>query len=463
MPFSVVVSLTMALLDLRRPRVFAAAAAVLGVTLSGCTSWQRVGGPSGPNAEQTLTELFNPGAMYNRLGRLVSTSGVPFVGSVAFVPGRGDSTLAVVGVSLENRAFAFQREGEGYGARYRVDYEFRRQGAAPVTVSRDEAIRVAQFQETMRTDESVLLQQNVVLAPGTYTVTIRIRDAGSTQTGTATRELVAPAFTAGTVTAPILAYQVAGRGARSDSLGVILNPRGTVAYGGDTLLVYVEGVGFRTPTLVPIEVRDEGDSVIYRNSIRFTGAREIESQIIRLAPDSAPLGQLEIILGEGANERRNSALVAFSQSWVVTNFEDLVSLLRYFGHTPEVAALRDASVSQRGQLWRDFYRTTDPNPATPENEALERYFARLAIANTRFRDEGTAGWRTDRGEVFIALGEPDEVYDATPRQQGRYLVWGYNDLRTTLQFQDETGFGRYRLTPQSRADFERVKGRVPRY
>lgn len=448
---------------LRRPRAHTAAAAVLAVALSGCTSWQRVGGPSGPNPEQTLTELFNPGAMYNRLGRLVSTTGVPFVASVAFVAGRGDSTLAVVGVSLDNRAFAFQREGEGYGARYHVDYEFRRQGAAPVTISRDEAIRVAQFQETLRTDESILLQQNVVLAPGTYAVTIRIRDGGSTQTGTATRELVAPAFTAGTVSAPVLAYQVAGRGARTDSLRIIMNPRGTVAYGGDTLLVYVEGVGYRTPTSIPIEVRDEGDSVIYRNTIRFTGAREIESQIVRLAPDSAPLGQLEIILGSGTDTRRTSALVSFSQSWVVTNFDDLVSLLRYFGHAQEVNALKNASVGQRGDLWRDFYRSTDPNTSTPENEALERYFARLAIANTRFRDEGIAGWRTDRGEVFIGLGEPDEIYDATPRQQGRYLIWGYNDLRVSLQFQDETGFGRYRLTPQSRAEFERAKGRVARY
>ena len=129
-----------------RPRDLTAAVAALSVSLAGCTSWQRVGGPSGPNPEQTLTELFNPGAMYSRLGRLVSTSGVPFVGTVAFVAGRGDSTLAVVGVSLDNRAFAFQREGRGTAPDTTSDYEFRRPNAPPVLVGRDEAIRVAQFQ-----------------------------------------------------------------------------------------------------------------------------------------------------------------------------------------------------------------------------------------------------------------------------------------------------------------------------
>ncbi len=444
-------------------RVVTAAATILSLALPGCTSWQRVGSPSGPNTEQTLTELFNPGAMYTRLGRLVATGGVPFIGTVAFLPGRQDSTMAIVGVSLENRAFSFQRDGDGYGARYHVDYEFRPASGGPaITISRDEVVRVAQFQETLRTDESILLQQNVTLAPGTYNVTVRIRDLGNSTTGTATKSLVAPAYSPGSVTAPILAYQVAGRGSRNDSLNVILNPRGTVAYGGDTLLIYIEGVGFNAPTSVPLEVRDEGDSVIYRNTVKFTGAREIEGQVIRLAPEAAPLGQLEVILGEGTTARRTSALVSFSQNWVVTNFDDLVGLLRYFGHAEQVNGLKNATAGERGQRWREFYRSTDPNPATPENEALDRYFARIALANTRFRDEGIAGWRTDRGEVFIALGEPDEVYDASPRQQGRFLVWGYNDLRTTLQFSDETGFGRYRLTAQSRSDFERVKARVAR-
>lgn len=445
-----------------RSRATTAAATALLLGVSGCSTWQRVGEPGGPNPEQTLTELFNPGALYTRLGRLVSTGGVPFVGTVAFVAGHGDSTLAIVGVSLENRAFAFQREGNGYAAKYRVDYEFRSPGHTPIIVGRDETIRVAGFDETLRTDESILLQQNITVAPGTYAVTVRIRDNGNTRTGTATREQVAPSFGPASFSAPVLAYQVSGRGSRNDSLPIVLNSRGTVAYGGDTLLVYVEGTGFTGPTTVPLEVRDEGDSVIYRNTIRFTGVRPIESQAIRIAPDSAPLGQLEIIVGTGTAQKRTSALVSFSQSWVVTNFDDLVSLLRYFGNVEQVNALRDAKGGDRAARWREFYRATDPNTGTPENEALERYFARVAIANQRFRDEGIAGWRTDRGEVLIGLGEPDEVFDATPRQQGRFLVWGYTDLRISLQFQDASGFGRYRLTPQSRSDFERSKGRVTR-
>ena len=129
----------------------------------------------------------------------------------------------------------------------------------------------------------------------------------------------------------------------------------------------------------------------------------------------------------------------------------------------KIAQMRKASREDRGQLWRDFVHETDPNTGTPENELLANYFSRLAYANTRFRDEGIAGWRTDRGEVFIALGEPDEIYDQS-LQTGpvRYMRWMYNEARVTLYFEDVSGFGRFRLAPQSRGDFESAKARMKR-
>lgn len=449
--------------NILRGRVGALGApALLLILVAGCTSWQRVGSSSGSSPDQQLLQLFDPMAMYTRLGRLVSADQIPFVGSVALVPGHGDSTQAIVGLSLGNRGFAFERSGSAWLARYRVEYVFERPGAEPITIGRDENLRVDTFQETGRVDESVLLQQVVQLAPGNYTLTVRVRDRGSDRLGTGKQPLNVPAFTPGSVTAPILAYQVSGRGRRADSLQVVLNPRGTIAFGEDTLLIYFEGTGFQQPTEVPIEIRDERDSVVFHSAARFRGGAEVESQFIRIAPDSAPLGQLRVVLGT-TPARQANAIVSFSSNWVVTNFDDLLDLLRYFGNDTRITTMRKASREDRAQLWRDFVHETDPNPATPENELLASYFARLSFANTRFRDEGIAGWRTDRGEVFIALGEPDEVYDQS-LQTGpvRYIRWTFNDARVVLFFEDVTGFGRFRLTPQSRTDFESAKGRLKR-
>lgn len=466
-------------IDPIRPLVAGLIAGV-AATMIGCGNWQRVGGSTAASTEREVTQMFDANAVFARMGRLVSSQNIPYVGSVAFVPGPRDSTVAIVAISLANRVFAFERSGTGFGARYRIEYEFTRAGAPPIIVGRDKSIVVGSFQETLRIDESIIEQQRVSLVPGNYQFTVRVRDLGNAQTGAASQKVVAPAFGPSTYTAPILAYSLRGRATRDDSLSIVLNPRGTVAYGGDTLLIYLEGFGYTKPADLPVEVRDERDSLVVRAMVHFTGTGQVEGRVIRIAPDSAPLGQLEILAGPdnavhdnaptnrfaiapgGDAIHRTNAIVSFSSAWVVTNFDDLLSLLRYFGEDRRVEAMRRAKSTDRITLWQEFYKATDPNPATPENEALDQYFARIAIANQRFRETGFPGWRSDRGETFMVLGEPDVILDQSAQLQnaGRVIRWEYYSYHTILYFQDITGFGRFQFTSQSRSDFDRVRARV---
>jgi hypothetical protein len=237
------------------------------VAALGCGNWKRVGSEPQPRPTETLTALLNAQQFYQRLGRLASGDPMPFVGSVAFTAGAGDSVVAVLGLSLENRAFAFQREGNTFVARYRVSLSFARDGAPSVDLAREELVRVATFQETQRADESVLFQQIVRLVPGDYKVTVTVRDAGSTAESSATGTYTAPKFPRASTSAPILVYQATGRGSRTDPVNLVLNPRGAVGYGSDTLLAYVEGYGFGGPTTVPFEVFDEQEKPIYHDSL----------------------------------------------------------------------------------------------------------------------------------------------------------------------------------------------------
>jgi GWxTD domain-containing protein len=384
------------------------------------------------------------------------------VGTVAFAAGPADSVITALGLSLENRALAFQREGNLFVARYRVTISFQPAGGRSIDLARDEVVRVPTFQETLRAEESILFQQILRLTPGKYKVQVTVRDAGSTAESRAEAEYTAPSFKPGTTSAPILAYQATGRGALTDPLSVVLNSRGAVGYGADTLLAYVEGYNFPEAATVPFQVQDEQQNVIYTDSLRFRGGRPVESQVIRVAPDSISLGELKLSVGTGPAQRSASALVSFSQAWVITNFDEMLDLLRYFGENERVNALRKAPAADRSRLWKEFYVATDPNKGTPENEALNQYFGRVSAANARFTDEGTTGWRTDRGEVFIGLGPPDETIETSPGTAGRVVRWTYLSHRLSLFFQDETGFGRLRLTPGSRAEFERTLNRVRR-
>jgi GWxTD domain-containing protein len=431
--------------------------------LVACGSWGRVGDTPKPKPGETLTQILDLNTVFKRLGRLTAGAPLPFVADVAFFGGPADSTLAVVAASLENRDLAFQRDADAFVARYRVQLTAQPAGGgSPVVVAKDQTVRVLTFAETQRSEESVLYQEGLTLAPGSYTISVELRDLGAQQASRAEGNYQVPRLGAGSYSSAVLAYQVRGRGTRAAPMAIILNPRGTLAFGSDSASLFVEGYGLSGPRAVPVTMVDAQDSLVRVDTLHFTGGKEVEGLVLRFSPDSAPLGQLRIVLGTGADTVSTTALVSFSTNWVVTNYEDMLNLLRYYPPTPALDSLRKAPPADRSRLWRAFWRATDPNPGTSNNEALDLYFRRVALANQRFRDEGQPGWRTDRGEVLIRLGDPDEVFDASPQSEGRLIRWGYTQYQLALYFVDETGFGRFRLTPSSRAELERIIARLGR-
>jgi GWxTD domain-containing protein len=82
--------------------------------------------------------------------------------------------------------------------------------------------------------------------------------------------------------------------------------------------------------------------------------------------------------------------------------------------TPEeLSAFKQLSNDEeRDQFIEQFWLRRDPTPDTVENEYKEEHYRRIAYANEHFA-AGKAGWRTDRGRIYIVFGPPDEI-DAHP-------------------------------------------------
>jgi GWxTD domain-containing protein len=451
-------------LTLSRPAATALVAGLL-VLVAGCGASRSPEGAPAPGTDQTLTEIFNLPAVYNRMGRLASGPPVAFVGNLVYLAGRSDSTVVNLALSLSNRALSFQREDRSFAARFRTEVTFQRSGTPAFTHSRDEVVRVSGFEETQRPDESVVTQQGFLLAPGEYTAAIVVRDLNANIFSRLERQVTVPAFGPGSTSGPVLIYQSGTRQTVAEELPVLLNPRGTVAHGAmDTLLIYVEGYRFPSrPTTVPVIVRDDQGEVVYQDSLVFQGGREVESRLVRLGQSTPPLGELTVsVTDPDGRLRETQALVSFSRGWVVTNYDNLLSLMRFFQQPSWVTRLSEATPEERGALWREFWLATDPVPETPENEALDQYFTRLAIANERFRDEGPNAWRSERGEVYITLGEPDVINTNSPTSDRRLEQWVYNEYRGVLLFEGVLGLSRMRMLPSSRGEFARMRALVMR-
>lgn len=107
----------------------------------------------------------------------------------------------------------------------------------------------------------------------------------------------------------------------------------------------------------------------------------------------------------------------------------------------------DSLNHKRDYLFK-FWQRRDNNPNTLENEFKKEFFKRINIANSRYRTMSNQGYKTDRGRVFLKLGEPDEI-DRHPNETDTkpYEIWYYNQIEggVIFIFGDITGFNYYEL------------------
>ncbi len=67
------------------------------------------------------------------------------------------------------------------------------------------------------------------------------------------------------------------------------------------------------------------------------------------------------------------------------------------------------SGAEREAFIAAFWQRRDPEPLTPENEYRIEHYERIEYANTYLgREAAVPGWMTDRGRLYIQLGEPEE-------------------------------------------------------
>ena len=454
---------------LRRNDVVTAVALVL--TLAGCAARRPISRsptPAGAARSANPALLRDATQIYEQMGLLAANGQFPFVGAVGYLAGSTpDTTLALLTLSIPTRAITFAREGDLYRGTYGVSADLRQGSTVVRHVEAEPVVRVRVYKETVRNDESVLFQQILSVPPGQYVLQLSLRDAGSAHNASEEMLLTVPRLASGTVGTPFVAYEGEPR-TRLDSLpALISSPRATVTFGRDTSAsIYLEAYGSGGDR-VPLEARvlGEKNAVLWRDSLSlprhgalYSGRVEIPIRRLGVGITSFHVRRLDT--GDSA---RTPVFISFGDDLPVASFEQMLDYLRYFTTPDRIRALLATPPEGRAAAWAEFLRETDPFPATPQHEGLADYFARLTQATERYREEGMPGWLTDRGMVFIVLGDPDQIYETGNgdiAQRGRAQIWEYREHNLQLTFIDQTGFGRWRLTAPSENDFQLLERRL---
>jgi GWxTD domain-containing protein len=409
----------------------------------------------------------DPVHLYRQMGLLAEDGETPFVGSVAFLANRSaDSTLFLLTVSVPSRALTFVRENDRYRASYSATLSLTRANEAARRIESHQIVRVASFKETTRSDESVLYQQAVMVPPGSYSLSFSLRDDAGGKGGSIEASVNIPRVTNGSLSSPIPVYEGTPRSSLDSLPRIVPTPRATLAFGQDsTLKVYLEAYGAGTTMPLRASVFGENTSApVWSDTTSLPKHGDIFSGIVSIPVAQLGVGALTLaVTRAGASDSTKAPVfVTFGEDLPVATFAEMVNYLRYFGSVARLQKLRDAPPDARAKAWASFLRETDPDPATPVNEGLRDYFSRITQANSRFREEGGAGWLTDRGRVLVALGTPDQFYEPNTtdmNQRGRAQIWEYRRHRLQVVFVDQTGFGRWRMTVGSEAEFEALMRR----
>src|SRR5204862_3377268 len=129
--------------------------------------------------------------------------------------------------------------------------------------------------------------------------------------------------------------------------------------------------------------RGQAGSEFWHDPVTLGGTGTLATALVSLGDLPVGAGRFEIgpVGAAPAAARGAPFLVSFSDQWAITNYDQMISLLRYFDRPQWVDSLRKASPEERPAVWRRFYKSTDPVSLTPENEALDRYFRRIQVPN----------------------------------------------------------------------------------
>ncbi|MGH9338131.1 MAG: GWxTD domain-containing protein [Acidobacteriota bacterium] len=172
------------------------------------------------------------------------------------------------------------------------------------------------------------------------------------------------------------------------------------------------------------------------------------------------LGLPAFAAAEGQQEQlRKEEKIDYYQKWLA---EDV----RYIITSEEAEVLKALTMpEEREHFIEQFWFRRDPHPSTAINEFKEEHYRRIAYANEHF-DEGTDGWLTDRGRIYIIHGPPDGIeshvageisYERRPEEGGGttavfpFIRWSYRHIdgvgdNVELEFVDKRFTGAYKLT-----------------
>jgi len=125
------------------------------------------------------------------------------------------------------------------------------------------------------------------------------------------------------------------------------------------------------------------------------------------------------------------------------NLEISIEMLRFIANKETIRKINSGTPAEREKRFRSFWKERDPTPNTEFNELMAEYYQRIDYTYKNFTTENTIGYNSDRGEVYIKFGSPEDINRKFPKDGPTTEIWTYPDRQ--FIFEATTGFGDFKL------------------
>jgi GWxTD domain-containing protein len=161
---------------------------------------------------------------------------------------------------------------------------------------------------------------------------------------------------------------------------------------------------------------------------------------------------------QSGTARKEAAASSYYKKWLE---EDIFWIITEEERDVFTALAND---EERDAFIEQFWNRRNPDPSSPDNEFKMEHYRRILYANEMF-SAGIAGWKTDRGMIYVKFGPPDRQRSwaaggpyERERKEGGGLTsifpterWEYRHIDgvgddVELEFVDDKGGGLFELT-----------------
>ena len=371
----------------------------------------------------------------------------------------GAETHLYVSVPLTSLPFTADGAGDGF-ADLDVTATFTDRKGHPLAGD-DWSYRRIPGSLTSEENEGRSLQRRYVfrLLAGDARVKVRVAVPGTRLFGEAELELKVPSFTGTPLRVSDLVFGVCGDlvlAAPPENFEGGVLPHPSHLYGDDVPVVCVvalaeDSLGALPDTAYALrwEIRDDRGRSVGDSTLAFPRRGRRGSVVLRPGIAGLTMGTyrmtVDVSLGSSRVRREGTFRIDESRISVLRDPQMVRTVLGYVATNDEMIALENAPDDSLESIWTRFWARRDPRPESSANEASDRVHAARRLRDPQLRRAG-ARMAFRHGTHLHQVRSPEQV-DRTVSDISGYPteIWTYYGRSATFVFQDQDGFGRYRL------------------